>query len=102
MKQMKSRASSIGCIAAVIPILSILFMLPWVLADDDDNHGHNSVLYSIAQDTWKFYAADVDPNTHLPMDNLAWAGGGALSSKGQYTSASNIGTYLWAIVAERP
>jgi len=24
-----------------------------------------SVLYGIAQDTWKFYATDLDPNTHL-------------------------------------
>ena len=98
MKQMKSRASSIGCIAAVIPILSILFMPPWVLADDGDN-GHNAALYSIAADTWKCYAADLDPNTNLPMDNLTWAGGGPVSSKGQYTSASNIGVYLWAVVA---
>ncbi len=56
MNRLKSLSSSIGCIAAVIPILSILFMPPWVLADDDDN-GHNAVLYSIAADTWKFYAA---------------------------------------------
>ena len=37
-------------------------------------------------------------------DNLTWAGeghggGGPLSVKGQYTSASNIGVYLWAVVA---
>ena len=28
------------------------------------------VLHGIAADTWKFYAADVDPSTHLPLDNL--------------------------------
>jgi hypothetical protein len=98
MKRLKSRASSLSCVAAVFPILSILFVSPSVLAEDDDI-GHNAVLYSIAVDTWKFYAADVDPNTNLPMDNLTWAGGGPLSSKGQYTSASNIGVYLWAVVA---
>src|SRR5215470_12625271 len=98
MKRLKSHASSIGCIAAVIAIFSILFMPPSILADDDDN-GHKAVLYSIAADTWKFYAADLDPNTNLPLDNLTWAGGGPLSSKGQYTSASNIGVYLWAVVA---
>ena len=98
MTQLKSLASSIGCIAAVIPIFSILFMPPWALADDEGN-GHNAALYSIAADTWKFYAADVDPNTNLPMDNLTWAGGGPVSGKGQYTSASNIGVYLWAVVA---
>ncbi len=26
-----------------------------------------SVLYAVAKDTWKFYAADVDPTTHLPL-----------------------------------
>lgn len=62
MKRLKSPTSSIGCLVAVIPVLSILFIPPWVLADDGDN-GHNSVLYGIAADTWKFYAADVDPNT---------------------------------------
>jgi len=99
MKRLKARVSSIGCIVAVIPILAILFIPSWVLADDDN--GHNSVLYSIAADTWKFYADDVDPNTNLPMDNLTWAGGGPLSGKGQYTSASNIGVYLWAVVAAK-
>ena len=50
-------------------------------------------LMKIARDTWSFYAADVDPNTHLPMDNLGANG------TGKYTSASNIGVYLWAVVA---
>jgi Putative glucoamylase/Protein of unknown function (DUF3131) len=98
MSRLKLRASSIVCIAAIFPILSILFMPTGALADDDDP-AHNAVLYRIAADTWKFYAADVDPNTHLPMDNLTWAGGGPLSGQGQYTSASNIGVYLWAVVA---
>jgi hypothetical protein len=50
-------------------------------------------LMRIARDTWGFYAADVDPNTHLPMDNFGANG------KGTYTSAANIGVYLWAVVA---
>ena len=52
------------------------------------------MLHSIAADTWKFYAADVDPNTNLPLDNL---GPGAV--RGTYTSAADIGVYLWAVVA---
>ena len=32
---------------------------------------------SIAGDTWKFYPADIDPATNLPMDNLTFAGGSA-------------------------
>jgi hypothetical protein len=53
-----------------------------------------SVLEGIAADTWKFYGADVDPSTHLPLDNL---GPGAV--RGEYTSSANIGVYLWAVVA---
>jgi hypothetical protein len=52
------------------------------------------VLHHIARDTWRFYAADVNPVTHLPLDNL---GPGAV--RGAYTSAANIGVYLWAVVA---
>src|SRR5437016_7913115 len=59
-------------------------------------------LLSIARDTWKFYSVDIDPATHLPMDNLAFAGGSATpTGYGRYTSAANIGVYLWAIVAAR-
>ena len=54
-----------------------------------------TALIQIARDTWKFYAADVDPNTHLPMDNFGANG------QGKYTSASNIGVYLWAVVAAK-
>lgn len=57
-------------------------------------------LLGIARDTWKFYAADVDPATHLPMDNLTFAGGsGVPTAQGRYTSAANIGVYLWAVVS---
>jgi Putative glucoamylase len=59
-------------------------------------------LRAIALHTWKFYRADVDPVTHLPMDNLTFAGGSASpTGHGRYTSAANIGVYLWAVVAAR-
>src|ERR1700749_3760666 len=59
-------------------------------------------LLGIARDTWKFYQADVDPGTHLPLDNLTFAGGSATpTTYGRYTSAANIGVYLWAVVAAR-
>jgi Putative glucoamylase len=59
-------------------------------------------LLSIARDTWKFYAADVDSATNLPMDNVTFAGGSAKpTSYGRYTSAANIGVYLWAVVSAR-
>jgi hypothetical protein len=55
-----------------------------------------STLRGIAADTWRFYAADVDPVTHLPLDNL-----GPGATRGAYTSAANVGVYLWAVVAAR-
>jgi Putative glucoamylase/Protein of unknown function (DUF3131) len=59
-------------------------------------------LLAIARDTWKFYGADIDPSTSLPMDNLTFAGGSASpTGSGTYTSAANIGVYLWAVVAAR-
>ena len=61
-----------------------------------------AALLGIARDTWKFYAADVDPGTHLPLDNLTYAGGSATpTTYGRYTSAANIGVYLWAVAAAR-
>src|SRR5438309_2202434 len=59
-----------------------------------------TVLMGIARDTWKFYSTDVDPTTHLPMDNVTFAGGSATpTGYGRYTSASNVGVYMWAVVA---
>ncbi len=62
----------------------------------------HAALLGIARDTWKFYQADVDPGTHLPLDNLTYASGSAApTAYGRYTSAANIGVYLWAVVAAR-
>jgi Putative glucoamylase/Protein of unknown function (DUF3131) len=64
--------------------------------------GQRAALMGIARDTWKFYAADVDPQTHLPLDNLTFAGGSAApTSYGRYTSAANVGVYLWSVAAAR-
>lgn len=61
-----------------------------------------AALLGIADDTWSFYQADVDPGTHLPLDNLTYASGSATpTAYGRYTSAANIGVYLWAVVAAR-
>jgi len=53
-----------------------------------------AVLYGIARDTWKFFGKDVDPATHLPLDNI-----GPGDTRGSYTSAANIGVYLWSVVS---
>ena len=45
---------------------------------------------------------DIDSATNLPMDNLTFAGGSATpTAEGHYTSAANIGVYLWAVVSAR-
>jgi len=57
-------------------------------------------LQAIARDTWRFYSTDVDPTTHLPLDNVTFAGDSPTpTGYGRYTSAANIGVYLWAVVA---
>jgi hypothetical protein len=57
-------------------------------------------LMDIAKQSWKFFAADVDPTTHLPLDNLTYAGGSTTPTAfGRYTSSANIGVYLWSVVS---
>jgi hypothetical protein len=59
-------------------------------------------LLAIARDSWKFYSTDIDQATQLPMDNVTFAGGSATpTSYGRYTSAADIGVYLWAVVSAR-
>ncbi|MDQ6686663.1 MAG: DUF3131 domain-containing protein [Actinomycetota bacterium] len=66
------------------------------------DHAQRAQLMSIARRTWKFYGDDVDPQTHLPMDNVTYAGGSARPTDyGRYTSSANIGVYLWALVSAR-
>jgi hypothetical protein len=61
-----------------------------------------ATLMSIARDTWRFYSVDVDPATQLPMDNVTFGGGAATpTAYGRYTSAANIGVYLWGVVSAR-
>jgi hypothetical protein len=59
-------------------------------------------LLTVARDTWNFYTADIDQATNLPMDNITYAGGSTTpTTYGQYTSAADIGVYLWAVVSAR-
>jgi hypothetical protein len=52
-------------------------------------------LQAIAADTWRFAKADVDPATHLPMDNITL---GSNPSQGTYTSPTDVGVNLWNII----
>lgn len=56
-------------------------------------------LTGYARDTWRSFTAMVDPHTGLPADSI----GADLSagSRTNYTSPTNIGVYLWAILGAR-
>lgn len=59
-------------------------------------------LLGVARDTWRFVLADTDPTTHLPLDNITYAGGSRTpTAYGRYTSAANVGVYLWSVVSAR-
>ena len=60
------------------------------------NGAQRAALYAIAAQTWRFFDADLDPNTHLPLDNIGFNGAPA---RGAYTSPTNIGVYFWSVVA---
>jgi hypothetical protein len=87
-------------VGALIVSLAVALVGTGAAASDDGHErggltaAQRAVLHDIARDTWRFYAADVDPATHLPLDNL-----GPNGKRGTYTSAANIGVYLWAVVA---
>jgi hypothetical protein len=57
--------------------------------------GQKVALEAIAFQTWRFFDADTDAHTHLPMDNLGLYG----APSGPYTSPTNIGVYFWSVVA---
>jgi Putative glucoamylase/Protein of unknown function (DUF3131) len=99
-------------LAAVAVLALIMALLPLARPAGGASRGvarfgglsaaERATLLGVARDTWKFYQVDVDPTTHLPMDNLTFAGGSATpTTYGRYTSAANIGVYLWAVVAAR-
>ncbi|MBC8074857.1 MAG: DUF3131 domain-containing protein [Chloroflexales bacterium] len=54
------------------------------------------VLRQYAADTWQSFVALADPGTGLPSDNVDVAG-----VRSQYTSPTNIATYLWSTLAAR-
>jgi len=108
------RGAYVAFLVAVLATLTVAVQPSRARADNGGGNGHNgnghggdghggdgaltaqqrAALYGIARDTWTFYSADVDPNTHLPLDNI-----GPDGKRGTYTSAANIGVYLWAVVA---
>jgi Putative glucoamylase/Protein of unknown function (DUF3131) len=86
---------SVRRVATLVAVLASLVLVAPAPASAGALTAHQrAVLHGIAQDTWRFYAADVDPLTHLPLDNL-----GPGTVRGEYTSAANVGVYLWAVVA---
>jgi hypothetical protein len=58
-----------------------------------------ATMMGYARDTWRSFAAMVDPRTSLPADNIA--GDLSPASRSAYTSPTNIGAYLWSTVSAR-
>lgn len=88
------RAVLTTLVAAVL-VITTLGVPDTARADTDGlSPGQRAGLLRIAKDTWRFFGADVDPTTQLPLDNL-----GPGDQRGNYTSAANIGVYLWAVTS---
>jgi hypothetical protein len=82
MTSSRHRVLGLCCVVACVAALTGLPASPLaaghpsrhLIGDRGGLSAHQrSVLYAVAKDTWKFYAADVDPTTHLPLDNLVRA-----------------------------
>jgi hypothetical protein len=111
-KQGSTRLRWLGKSAAVPAVLALAAgAQPAIAATSSGSHdgvasytgltsAQRQTLMGIAKQSWKFFAADVDPTTHLPLDNVTYAGGSKTpTSYGRYTSSSNIGVYLWSVVS---
>ncbi len=68
----------------------------WHGGSGDLSRAQRTQLSAMAAATWNFFKADVDPKTHLPLDNL-----GPGTTRGAYTSAANVGVYLWSVVSAK-
>jgi hypothetical protein len=94
--------------ATVLSLLNVAPAAPGALVAapnpnlNELTHSQRQDLRAIAARTWRFYSVAVDPATSLPLDNVTFAGGSSTPTDfGRYTSASNIGVYLWAVVAAK-
>lgn len=103
MRLLRSRSlRSFGAVAVLLA--TTLVSAPPAQAADFPDHvfggglsfSQRAHLLAIARDTWRFFEKDIDPRTNLPMDNL-----GPGNTRGEYTSAANIGVYLWSVVAAK-
>lgn len=61
--------------------------------------GERQQLLRYARDTWRSFAAMVDPGTGLPADNID--ADLEPASRSRYTSPTNIGSYIWSTLAAR-
>jgi len=83
----------------VCAFLLALYLLPAVPAaakQGDYTVGQRRVLREYARDTWNSFVELVEPATGLPADNISDD-----RVRSEYTSPTNIGTYLWSTIAAR-
>lgn len=74
----------------LVPAAALLLVLPAAAAPP------STTLQRYAADTWRSFDMMVNPATGLPSDNVSAEG-----VRAQYTSPTNIGTYLWSTIAAR-
>lgn len=86
---------SLGLVAAGAPASAAA----GAVTPDATGAARAAVLRQYAADTWRSFAAMVDPGTGLVADNI----GGDLDAgdRAAYTSPTNVGAYLWSTVVAR-
>ncbi len=88
-----TRNRSLPAIGAAI-LLTLALTLPAAAAES-----HRATLERYASDTWRSFVHLVEPRTGLPADNIAGSLKG--NTRSEYTSPTNIGMYMWAVLAAR-
>lgn len=88
-------------LAALFMALALLGSAPGAAAARGPGQGtpaqQRAVLRQYAADTWESFVALADTATGLPADNI----NAVTMERSEYTSPTNIGVYIWAILVAR-
>lgn len=89
-------ARRIASLVLVASLLAVLVPAAAAAGPGDLSVAQRRVLGEYAADTWRSFVAMTDPRTGLTADNMSADG-----RRAEYTSPTNIGTYLWSTIAAR-
>lgn len=100
MRVRRHLVAAIAAIPLLLVSLSTAFAVPAEAGSGEQalTAAQRHDLRAIAARTWRFYSAAVDPTTSLPADYVSDVAG---PPPGTYASPTDIGVYLWSIVAAR-